>query len=200
MNNRFPPGALIQAASAWSLPVPLLIGAVGVVVLLAVVLLVWRWRRCARPTRPAVPAEAPELADLRTAETTEDLRFCVELARSVGGPVLELGAGTGRIALELGQRGLAVTALEPSPRMLQWAKTKAEQRSTKYPVEWIEGELTNLRWTGEGSNSSSPLTMSCSGWATRAPWSATCAVWRTIWSRRAPLSPSWSPRAGKLSR
>ncbi|HEX6778898.1 MAG TPA: class I SAM-dependent methyltransferase [Ktedonobacterales bacterium] len=148
MNHRFTLGTLIQAASAWSLPLPLLIGAGGVVVLLAVVLLVWRWRRRARPTRPAVPAEAPELADLRSAETTEDMRFCAELARSVGGPVLELGAGTGRIALELTQRGLAVTALEPSQRMVQWAKAKAEQRSTKRPVEWIEGELTSFALDG----------------------------------------------------
>ncbi|HEU5198551.1 MAG TPA: class I SAM-dependent methyltransferase, partial [Ktedonobacterales bacterium] len=149
MNNRFSPGALIQAASAWSLPLPVLIGAASVVALLVIALLVWQWRRRrARPTRSAVPAEAPELADLRAAETAEDLRFCVELARSVGGPVLELGAGTGRSAMEIAQRGLAVTALEPSQRMLEWAKSKAEQRSAKHPVEWVEGELTSFALDG----------------------------------------------------
>lgn len=149
MYNHVPPGALIQAASAWSLPLPLLIGAGAVIVLLSVALLVWRWRPLrARPTRSAVPAEAPELADLRTVETTEDLRFCVELARSVGGPVLNLGAGTGRIALELARRGLVVTALEPSERMLEWAKTKAEQHPAKHPVEWLKGELTSFALGG----------------------------------------------------
>lgn len=149
MNNCFHPGSLIQAASAWSLPLPVLIGAASVVALLVVALLVWRWRRRrVRPTRSAVPAEAPELADLRAAKTAEDLRFCVELARSVGGPVLELGAGTGRSALEWAQRGLAVTALEPSQRMLEWAKSKAEQRSAKHPVEWVEGELTSFELDG----------------------------------------------------
>jgi hypothetical protein len=34
MNNRFPLGSLCQAASAWSLPLPLLIGAASVVALL----------------------------------------------------------------------------------------------------------------------------------------------------------------------
>jgi SAM-dependent methyltransferase len=131
-----------------SLALPLILGAACLVVLLVVALLVWGWRRRARPSGRAVPAEAPELADLRTAETTEELRFCVELARSVGGPVLELGSGTGRIALELAQRGLAVTGLEPSRRMVQWAKTKAEQRSAQHQTEWVEGELTNFTLGG----------------------------------------------------
>src|SRR5262249_45375752 len=94
----------VLGASTLSLLFPLLIGA-GVVALLMVALLVWMWRRrYDRPSRLSLPVEAPELADLRTAETTEDVRFCVELARSVGGPVLELGSGTGRIALELARR------------------------------------------------------------------------------------------------
>lgn len=147
MHRTLSPGVGVQPAIPWSLPLPLLIEAASVVVLLVAVLLVWRWRRHARPTRVG-SIEAPELTDLRTAETMEDLRFCTELARSVGGPVLELGSGTGRIALELARRGLAVTALDSSRWMLQWAKTKAEQLAIQHRVEWIESELTSFTLDG----------------------------------------------------
>lgn len=41
-----------------------------------------------------------------------------------GGPVLELGVGTGRLALPLADRGLAVTGLDASPAMLEILRTK----------------------------------------------------------------------------
>ena len=41
-----------------------------------------------------------------------------------GGPVLELGAGTGRLALPLAERGLEVWALDSSPKMLDRLRTK----------------------------------------------------------------------------
>ena len=41
-----------------------------------------------------------------------------------GGPVLELGVGTGRLALPLADRGLAVTGLDASPAMLELLRAK----------------------------------------------------------------------------
>lgn len=41
------------------------------------------------------------------------------------GPVLDLGAGTGRVAIPLAERGLAVTALELSPAMIGVLRSKA---------------------------------------------------------------------------
>ena len=38
-----------------------------------------------------------------------DIAFYDRLAQATGGPVLELGCGTGRIALALAQAGLSVT-------------------------------------------------------------------------------------------
>jgi ubiquinone/menaquinone biosynthesis C-methylase UbiE len=117
------------------------------VLLVAYLLLGWQRRR-ATPTGPQAPMEAPELYDLRTEEVTEDIRFCREVAREVGGPVLELGAGTGRIALELARMGLMVTGLETSRLMLQRAKDKAEKLSSKLRVEWVEGDMTNFSLGG----------------------------------------------------
>jgi ubiquinone/menaquinone biosynthesis C-methylase UbiE len=117
--------------------------------LLATYLLMRWWRiRRARPGGPQLPMEAPELYDLRIADVTEDIRFCVEMAREVGGPVLELGAGTGRITLAVARTGLIVTGLETSRLMLQRAKMKAEQLSSKLRVEWVEGDITNFSLGG----------------------------------------------------
>ena len=43
-----------------------------------------------------------------------------------GGPVLDIGAGTGRAALALAARGAAVTALEPDPAMAAVLSAKAD--------------------------------------------------------------------------
>ncbi len=56
--------------------------------------------------------------DLENADFTEDLDFWLELADEHGGPVLELGCGTGRVLLPLARRGHAVTGVDNAPEML----------------------------------------------------------------------------------
>ncbi|HLV98376.1 MAG TPA: class I SAM-dependent methyltransferase [Ktedonobacterales bacterium] len=145
------PGAVVLSLTADQQTLVILgtgIVVVVLVVLLAVLLGRW-WAGRRRKTAGLVePVEAPELYDLRTADVTDDIRFCVEMARSVGGPVLELGAGTGRVALPLARTGLVVTGLETSRLMLQRAKLKAEQLSSKLHVEWVEGDITNFSLGG----------------------------------------------------
>src|SRR5919108_2752049 len=59
----------------------------------------------------------------RVAQATEQaVAFLAELAG--GGPVLELGIGTGRIALPLAQRGLAVQGIDASEAMLARLRDK----------------------------------------------------------------------------
>jgi len=50
--------------------------------------------------------------DLECGSYTEDLAFWRELARRQGGPILDVGAGTGRTTLELARDGHAVTAID----------------------------------------------------------------------------------------
>lgn len=127
-----------------------LVGVVALVMVVLAALALARWvvRRKAKPAGTPPPMEVPELYDLRTADVTEDIRFCVEMARQVGGPVLELGAGTGRITLPVARSGLVVTGLETSRMMLQRAKMKAEQLSSRLRVEWVEGDITNFSLGG----------------------------------------------------
>ena len=53
-----------------------------------------------------------------------DVAFYEGVAREVGGPVLELACGTGRIALPLAKAGLHVTGVDRSEAMLAMARRK----------------------------------------------------------------------------
>jgi len=56
----------------------------------------------------------------------EDVAFYVELAKDAGGPVLELGVGTGRIAIPIAAAGIDVVGIDTSPGMLEVAREAAE--------------------------------------------------------------------------
>jgi SAM-dependent methyltransferase len=56
--------------------------------------------------------------DLECGAYTADLPLWRELAGRAGGPVLDVGAGTGRVALDLARSGAAVTALDRDPELL----------------------------------------------------------------------------------
>jgi SAM-dependent methyltransferase len=54
----------------------------------------------------------------------QDVRFYVELAKRLGGPVLEIGSGSGRITRALAAEGLEVTGIEPMRVMRDYARTR----------------------------------------------------------------------------
>lgn len=53
-----------------------------------------------------------------------DAEFYLALAREAGGPVLELGSGTGRVLLPIARAGIAATGLDLSPAMLDVLRAK----------------------------------------------------------------------------
>ena len=55
---------------------------------------------------------------------TDDVPFYVEEARSAQGPVLELGCGTGRVAIPVAEAGADVVGLDDSEAMLSVARRK----------------------------------------------------------------------------
>jgi SAM-dependent methyltransferase len=56
---------------------------------------------------------------------TEDIPFYVDLAVQSGGPVLELGVGTGRVAVPTALAGVSVVGVDSSPAMLELARRRA---------------------------------------------------------------------------
>ena len=64
------------------------------------------------------PYADPALYDLEYAGHDEDVTHYVALARQFGGPVLELGCGTGRLTLELARAGVDVDGIDLSQPML----------------------------------------------------------------------------------
>jgi len=56
-----------------------------------------------------------------------------------GGPILELGVGTGRLALPLTERGLAVTGVDASPAMLDALRDKAGADT----LELVEADMAD---------------------------------------------------------
>jgi len=68
-----------------------------------------------------------------------DLPIWVELAESVGGPVAELGAGAGRVALHLAGHGHEVIAVERDPDLAAELKRLADDRGVSLSV--VDGDL-----------------------------------------------------------
>jgi SAM-dependent methyltransferase len=67
-----------------------------------------------------------ELFDLDVAGVDDDIPFYEGLARASGGPALELGVGTGRVAAALARAGVDVYGIDASPAMIARAHRNAE--------------------------------------------------------------------------
>ena len=74
--------------------------------------------------------ERPRYYDHAYKRHTQDLAFYVELARKARGPVLELGAGTGRVTLALARAGVDVVGIDQSAPML----ARARERLARLPA------------------------------------------------------------------
>ena len=59
----------------------------------------------------------------------DDLHFYGGLGERAGGPVLEIGAGTGRVTAFLARRGVDITGLEPSERMIDRGRQRAAKEN-----------------------------------------------------------------------
>lgn len=101
----------------------------------------------------AEPAAGELLArfyDLDLADQQADVDLYLALAESAGGPILELAAGSGRIAVPLAAAGHAVTAVDVDRQMLARAERRWQQVAADDggagggTLELIEGDITGL--------------------------------------------------------
>lgn len=80
------------------------------------------------------------LYDIINAELVNDRDFFVEKAAQVGGPVLEVACGTGRIAIPIHKRGLEIEGLDLSPGMLAEARRKSEGLA----IQWHQADCRDF--------------------------------------------------------
>jgi SAM-dependent methyltransferase len=67
-----------------------------------------------------------------SATAQNDTEFYAEHCLHHAGPILELGVGTGRIAVNLAERGATVVGVDLSPRMLSAALRRASERGVAH--------------------------------------------------------------------
>ena len=109
--------------------------------------------------RPTTTAERPapgegwqgwddyaDFYDWENAQTLDrrDVRFWQEMAARADGPVLELGCGTGRIAIPVARRGARVIAVDRSGEMLKRAVNRSRRARVTGRVSWLRGDIRAL--------------------------------------------------------
>jgi SAM-dependent methyltransferase len=78
--------------------------------------------------------------DLECSAYEEDLPLWRALAREAGGPVLDVGAGTGRVSIDLAAGGVDVVALEADVSLLE----VLERRADGLPVETVVADARDF--------------------------------------------------------
>jgi ubiquinone/menaquinone biosynthesis C-methylase UbiE len=83
--------------------------------------------------------------DLRPRGSLEEIDFYVQEAVKSGGPVLELGSGTGRITLPIASKKIKIVAIDKSPKMLEIAKNKAKKLHLDNFINFFEQDMKNFK-------------------------------------------------------
>ena len=73
----------------------------------------------------------------------DDLPFWLDWAEQQGGPILELGCGTGRVMLPLAQAGYEIVGIDHDPEMLAFLSDEATVRQVG-EIDIIQADITTL--------------------------------------------------------
>jgi ubiquinone/menaquinone biosynthesis C-methylase UbiE len=84
--------------------------------------------------------------DLTASGVAGDVDFYVEEAANTGGPVLELGAGTGRTLIPIAEAGIEIVGLDNSSAMLAVAREKASAlpEQVRNRISFVESDMRNF--------------------------------------------------------
>ncbi|HEV2237356.1 MAG TPA: class I SAM-dependent methyltransferase, partial [Ktedonobacterales bacterium] len=85
----------------------------------------------------------PATYDLEDNDYAADRPLIEQWARTLGGPLLDLACGTGRMAIPLAEQGYAVTGVDVVPEMIAWGREKAARAGVT--VEWVVADARTFR-------------------------------------------------------
>lgn len=104
----------------------------------------------AAPLNPAAAALA-RLYDVDLLDDPGDLDLYLALAARADGAILELGVGSGRLAIPLAEAGWSVTGVDREPAMLARASARAALAGPEVVrrLELVEADIAGLRLPGE---------------------------------------------------
>ena len=83
-----------------------------------------------------------------------DVPFWRNLALHAGGPVLELGCGTGRISLPLGRAGVPLVGIDRSAAMLERAYTRSRRSKLTRHIRLVRGDIRHLPFASHTESAS----------------------------------------------
>jgi SAM-dependent methyltransferase len=90
-------------------------------------------------------ASIADIYDFSYGDFADDVDFYENLARAVDGPLLELGVGSGRVAIPLAEAGYDVVGIDNSPAMLDQARRRlGAGKSIDGRIELLEGDFTDF--------------------------------------------------------
>jgi SAM-dependent methyltransferase len=102
-----------------------------------------------------VKAGAVAWHDVECASYAADLPLWRELAVASGGPVLDIGCGTGRVALDLAARGHEVTALDSDAELVRELARRA--RESGLHVDCVTADARSFSLPGRFSLALAPM-------------------------------------------
>lgn len=84
--------------------------------------------------------------DWENAQTVgrRDIAFWQRMAARADGPILELGCGTGRVALPVAKQGATVVGIDRSASMLARARTRVRRAKLGSRLQLIRGDIRHL--------------------------------------------------------
>jgi 2-polyprenyl-3-methyl-5-hydroxy-6-metoxy-1,4-benzoquinol methylase len=90
----------------------------------------------------------PLLYDLESGPFVLENTFLLNAFYRAGGPVLELGCGTGRVTIPAASRGVDITGIDDVPHMLDHARRKAGYLPVNWAVIILSVKLAKLNHGG----------------------------------------------------
>lgn len=89
-------------------------------------------------------AAIADVYDQWSSDMTADVPFYVSEAVAWGGPVLEVGVGTGRVAVAIARSGVDVVGIDNSPSMLRKAGERVAVEPLDGQVELVEADMRDF--------------------------------------------------------